>query len=176
MLEPLKDRLTYGIANRIQRRALGAAMRRGRGGRAASLLKMQDPEQFRSRVRATKEQSIEQLDKLVNQFVSTATKRGTKAFFAKDGAASVNYIAEIVKATGARMIAKSKSLTTEEIEMNHPLEQMGYKIVETDLGERIIQLAGRRRYTSCFPGTRETVQSSIHTTGRADESERRGRT
>jgi L-lactate dehydrogenase complex protein LldF len=158
MSETLKDKITHGIENKTQRRALGGAMRRGREGRAVALQKMQDPEQFRRHVRSIKEESIDHLDGLIKQFISNATRRGAKVFLAKDGRAAVNYITEIARANGAKTIAKSKSLTTEEIEMNHPLEQMGYKIIETDLGERIIQLAGEKPIHLVFPASHKTIQ------------------
>jgi hypothetical protein len=46
--------------------------------------------------------------------------------------------------SASRLIAKSKSMVTEEIELNHALEAAGHRVVETDLGEYIIQLRGER--------------------------------
>ncbi len=46
-------------------------------------------------------------------------------------------------ARGARVVAKSKSMATEEIKLNEALEEAGLRVVETDLGEWILQLAGQ---------------------------------
>lgn len=61
------------------------------------------------------------------------------AFKAED---AVSYVSEIVRKKGARSVIKSKSMVSEEIHLNKNLEEMGVKVVESDLGEYIIQLAG----------------------------------
>ncbi|MDQ4043158.1 MAG: LutB/LldF family L-lactate oxidation iron-sulfur protein, partial [Actinomycetota bacterium] len=72
-------------------------------------------------------------------------ERGGKVFFARDGEDVVRYVAELARRKDARIIAKSKSMATEEIELNRRLEEdyadLGLEIVETDLGEWIAQLA-----------------------------------
>src|SRR3989304_200658 len=120
MSRDLKNRLAAGIENRAQRQALGAAMRRGREGRASAVLAIHDNEALRQNVRRVKEQSIDELDNLLSEFVAKTTAKGVKVFFAKDGASAIRYIADVAKANEAKLIVKSKSLTSEEIEMNHP--------------------------------------------------------
>jgi iron-sulfur cluster protein len=112
---------------------------------------------LRERVRRTKEQSISNLDALLQEFVTNAKKRGARIFLANDGPMAINYIAKIAKANNAKLITKSKSLTSEEIEMNHPLEEMGYEVVETDLGERIVQIAKEKPIHLVFPAAHKTV-------------------
>jgi L-lactate dehydrogenase complex protein LldF len=48
-------------------------------------------------------------------------------------------------------------LTTEEIELNHPLEKAGITVIETDLGERIVQMAGELPYHLVFPAVHKTA-------------------
>jgi L-lactate dehydrogenase complex protein LldF len=152
------ERIAAGIENRAQRKALGAAMRRGREGRASALLQVEDPDAFVRNVRRIKEQSIEQLDKLIDEFTTNASKRGAKVFFAKDGQAAIDYVSNVARIHNAKLVAKSKSLTTDEIEINQPLEEMGYEVVETDLGERIIQLAHEKPIHLVFPASHKSVQ------------------
>ena len=154
----LKDKILEGIENTTQRGALGAAMRRGRDGRATALQILDQPDKLRERVRRTKEEAIANLGALLEEFTINATKRGATIFLAKDGSAAINYIAEIARANNAKLITKSKSLTSEEIEMNHPLEAMGYEVVETDLGERIIQIAKEKPIHLVFPAAHKTVE------------------
>ena len=72
--------------------------------------------------------------------------RGGNVFFAGDGEDVVRYIGDLARRKGAKVITKSKSMATEEIELNRRLEEdyadLGLEIVETDLGEWIAQLAG----------------------------------
>lgn len=154
----LKTRLAASIRDKNQRQALGAAMRRGRDGRAAALLTLKDPEEFKNTVRATKEHAIAELDHLIDQFTYNASKKGAKVFFAKDGPTAIRYVVELAMQKNAKLIVKSKSQTTEEIEFNHPLEELGFEVVETDLGERIIQLAKEKPIHLVFPAAHKTVR------------------
>jgi len=156
-MSDLENQIESQIKNKTQRQSLGAAMRRGRDGRATALSTLKDPEEFRNNVRKIKEQAISKVDQLVNKFSSKAEERGAKIFLATDGASAIKYIAEVAQANNAKLIVKSKSQTTEEIELNHPLEKLGYQVVETDLGERIIQLAQEKPIHLVFPASHKTV-------------------
>jgi L-lactate dehydrogenase complex protein LldF len=72
-------------------------------------------------------------------------ERGGKVFFAREGEDVVRYVAGLARRRRAKVITKSKSMATEEIELNRRLEEdyadLGLEIVETDLGEWIAQLA-----------------------------------
>jgi L-lactate dehydrogenase complex protein LldF len=86
------------------------------------------------------------LDRYLEQMADAIEGRGGKVYFARDGEDVVRYVADLARRRGAKVIAKSKSMATEEIELNRRLEQdyadLGLEIVETDLGEWIAQLAG----------------------------------
>ena len=60
-----------------------------------------------------------------------------------DAEAACRYITDLAAARGASLVAKSKSMATEEIKLNEALEEAGLRVVETDLGEWILQLAGQ---------------------------------
>lgn len=154
----LAKKVRLGIQDKAQRVALAGAMRRGREGRALGFAKLEDPEAFKRKLREMKESSIEELDSLLEQFIQNATKRGAKVRIARSGEEAVQYILDLAESTGARTIIKSKSLTSDEIEMNTPLELKGYEVVETDLGERIVQLAGERPIHLVAPAAHKTVQ------------------
>jgi L-lactate utilization protein LutB len=62
--------------------------------------------------------------------------------WARDAAEARQIITGIAQHIDAHVIVKGKSMATEEIHLNPHLEQHGYEVVETDLGEYIIQLAG----------------------------------
>ena len=70
-----------------------------------------------------------------------AESRGAIVHRARDAAEANSIICELVKERNARVVVKSKSMTTEETHLNDALEAAGMQVVETDLGEYIIQLA-----------------------------------
>jgi iron-sulfur cluster protein len=158
MVESLEKRIAIGIEDKAQRKALGEGMYRSRTNRAATLLTLDDPSAFRDHVRQIKEKAIENLDGLLEEFLRNATKRGAIVFIAKDGSSAIEYIASVARAKNAKLITKSKSLTSEEIEMNRPLENLGYEVVETDLGERIVQLAHEKPIHLVMPAAHKTLQ------------------
>jgi len=106
---------------------------------AASLSNWED---LRSEARAIKDEVLSQLDRYLETFVSNAEKRGAQIHWARDAAEANDIICRLTLARGARNVVKSKSMTTEEIHLNSALERAGMQVVETDLGEYIIQLAG----------------------------------
>jgi iron-sulfur cluster protein len=139
-------------------RGLYAAMLRGLRGRAKAIAEMGDYEAFRSEARRIKERSIERLSELVDVFSRNAEERGVRVYFARDGDEAVKIIAGIARDARARLVAKSKSLTSEEILLNEGLEAQGLNVVETDLGERIIQLAREKPSHLVFPAIHKTIE------------------
>jgi L-lactate dehydrogenase complex protein LldF len=94
--------------------------------------------------RAIKQDAIGRLDQLLLELRRKLQARGVKVFFAADAAEARDYILKVASHTGARLVVKGKSMTTEEIELNPALEGAGIEVVETDLGEYIVQLRGEK--------------------------------
>lgn len=105
---------------------------------AASLSNWED---LRSQARAIKDEVLLHLDRFLETFVTNAETRGAKVHWARDAAEANTIITHLTVERGARNVVKSKSMTTEEIHLNAALERAGMQVVETDLGEYIIQLA-----------------------------------
>ncbi len=101
-----------------------------------------DWEDLRSQARAIKDEVLLHLDQYLEAFVREAERRGAKVHWAVDAAQANEIICRLTVERGARNVVKSKSMTTEEIHLNAALERAGMRVVETDLGEYIIQLAG----------------------------------
>jgi len=95
-------------------------------------------------VRRIKEESIENLEQNIERVRKALEERGAELKIAKDGAEASRMVLEVCKQYGVRLVVKSKSLTTEEIELNKVLESENIEVIETDLGERIVQLAGQK--------------------------------
>lgn len=98
-------------------------------------------EDLRTAARAIKDDVLLHLDRYLETFSSNAEKRGAVVHWACDAAEANSIICKLTRERGARTIVKSKSMTTEETHLNDALEAEGMQVVETDLGEYIIQLA-----------------------------------
>src|SRR5215510_317780 len=98
-------------------------------------------EALRTQARAIKDEALSHLDRYLKEFVRNAESRGAKIHRARDAAEANAIICKLAAEHSARIIVKSKSMTTEETHLNTALEAAGMQVVETDLGEYIIQLA-----------------------------------
>ena len=96
-----------------------------------------------ARIRA---HTLAHLDRYVDEFATNVEARGGKVFFAADAAEARRYVVDLAQQQRAKLIVKSKSMVTEEIELNPALESIGAKVVETDLGEFILQLAHEKPF------------------------------
>ncbi|MEO6633416.1 MAG: LUD domain-containing protein, partial [Mucilaginibacter sp.] len=94
---------------------------------------------------------MENLDKILPEFEANFQKRGGKVIWANDAEEANREILNIIKKAGAKTVVKSKSMATEEIQMNEFLEAHHIESLETDLGEYIVQLLGQRPYHIVTP-------------------------
>ena len=85
--------------------------------------------------------AIEDLDLLLVELAENVRKFGGHVFFAEHGRAAVDYCLKIAEKNRVKSIVKGKSMVTEEIDLNRSLIASGIEVVESDLGEYIIQLA-----------------------------------
>ncbi|HHV80045.1 MAG TPA: LUD domain-containing protein [Firmicutes bacterium] len=90
------------------------------------------------RLREIKAYSIANLDTLLPQAISSLQAAGCKVFYAKTGKEAVDYILSVVK---GGTVVKSKTNAGKEVGLVEALEAKGVRVVETDLGDRIVQLA-----------------------------------
>jgi len=93
-------------------------------------------------VRRVKEKCVSRLPELFERFKAEAEAVGVVVHQATDSAAASDIVKRLAKERGVKSIVKMKSMLTEEIELNRRLQDDGLEVVETDLGEYIIQLAG----------------------------------
>jgi L-lactate dehydrogenase complex protein LldF len=110
-----------------------------------------DYQELRTQANAVKKHTIENLDYYLEEFERNVEAHGGKVVYAKDGTEVADFVLALAKDRGSRLIVKSKSMTTEEVDLNERLELNGLESVETDLGEYIIQLAHERPYHIVAP-------------------------
>lgn len=98
-------------------------------------------ETLRALASGIKEHTLTHLDAYLEQFEAAATRNGATVHWARDAAEHNAIVHGILAAAGATRLVKSKSMLTEECELNPFLQARGIEVVDTDLGERIVQLS-----------------------------------
>jgi iron-sulfur cluster protein len=106
----------------------------------ANAFREYDVEALIQEVVKVKDAGLNRLNELYAEFKAKAEANGVKVHWAKDGDEANEIVARIAAENKCKMIVKSKSMTAEETLLNHRLEKDGLEVVETDLGEWIIQL------------------------------------
>ncbi len=101
-------------------------------------------EEMRTELAAIKDEVRVRRKELLAQFIKNAEAAGSKVFIAKDTTEANEYVIRLAKEKKATLIAKSKSMVSEEAHLNKALAANGIRASETDLGEWIVQLAGQR--------------------------------
>ncbi len=119
----------------------------------------------RRRAAVIKHKSIEDLDKQLSIFETNFERNGGKVIWAQTAEEAISEILKVLGKYEIKMVVKSKSMITEEIELNAGLEKAGIEAVETDLGEYIVQLAGEKPYHIVTPAmhkSKEDVAALFH--------------
>ncbi|GAD53294.1 predicted L-lactate dehydrogenase, Fe-S oxidoreductase subunit YkgE / predicted L-lactate dehydrogenase, Iron-sulfur cluster-binding subunit YkgF [Halarchaeum acidiphilum MH1-52-1] len=100
-----------------------------------------DFEALRDEARAIKEDAIERLPELIEELRESVEANGGHLYLADDAADANRYVTEVAAEEEAETLVKSKSMTSEEIDVNEALEAEGVDVWETDLGEFVLQVA-----------------------------------
>ena len=108
-------------------------------------------QELRTHANNIKRHTIENLHYYLEQFEANVVAHGGKVVFCQDAQEAADFVLGVAKERGASLIVKSKSMTTEEIDLNERLEHHQLEAVETDLGEYILQLAHQRPYHIVAP-------------------------
>lgn len=101
-------------------------------------------EHLRDMACAIKMYSNSHLDQLLVEFEKNAKANGAHVYWAKDAEEYCSIVARILEEHQVKHFIKSKSMLAEECGLNEYLEQKGVEVVESDLGERILQLMHKK--------------------------------
>jgi len=126
----------------------------------------------RDRAGYIKYKVINELEKYLIEFEDNFTRNGGKVIWAADAREAVNAVLEIARKNKVKKVVKSKSMTTEELDLNKFLKQANIESVETDLGEFIVQQAGQKPYHIVTPAmhmSKEDVAELYHKKFNTDE-------
>lgn len=138
------ERASDALANPSAHQAIRAGTRRFLVHRASAVAAFPEMDALRDRARLIRAYTLSKLDVFLAEFADNVEANGGCVFWAKNAAEANDYVVTLAGARGVRQVVKSKSMVTEEIELNHALEATGVQVVEGDLGEFIIQLAGEK--------------------------------
>lgn len=115
-------------------------------------------EKYKEKAKAIREECAKKLPQLIQKFAEEAEKAGARVYQASTRNEALSQIERILHRREAKLIVKSKSMVSEEIRLNSFLEKKGYRVVETDLGEWIIQLARERPSHITAPALHKTKE------------------
>jgi len=113
-------------------------------------------EELRELASGIKEFVIKNLDNLLDEFIKNAKELGVEVYFAKDAKEHNEIVLNELRNINAKKVVKSKSMLTEECGLNEFLQENGIEVIDTDLGERIVQLRKEKPSHIVLP--------AIHTT------------
>ena len=144
------------VANKTEKRALLDAIRMAleiespavrhntqafNSGRYLATAEIPDYERLKDKTRAVKEDAIARLPELLTTVEASVRRNGGHFFLAKTGDEAARYITKVCTDHQVRLVVKGKSMTSEEVHLNHHLEAAGIEVAETDLAEFILQIA-----------------------------------
>jgi len=135
--EEYSEHVPPGIPQAVQQ-----ATSRFVGGRAARVAELPQWEQLRQIGSDIRQHTIENMDAYLTRLEEKVEAAGGHVHWAETAEDARRIVLQIAKENNVKNVVKSKSMATEEIELNHALEAAGIEALETDLGEYIIQLAG----------------------------------
>jgi L-lactate dehydrogenase complex protein LldF len=126
-------------------------------GRTNAWAQLDDVEELRERAHEIRMRAIDDLEGHLAQFVATLEEAGGTAHVCATAEEARDTVTRICVAANAQLAAKAKSMLSEEIELNGALEAAGIEVVETDLGEYILQLAGEHPVHIIAPAIEKTA-------------------
>src|SRR4030043_1283685 len=166
MTNPFKIKIQAALDNRNLQNALDANEVRRRIAREKGYASLSEGlDILRNRAHAMRADVISHLDQYLEVFIAHAQENGIFLHRAADHDEAVKTILEIAHKHNAHLIAKSKTMIGEEIHVNEALEADGIRVVETDLGEYIVQIRGERPAHIITPAVhlrREDVGKTFH--------------
>jgi L-lactate dehydrogenase complex protein LldF len=133
-------------ARAVSDSALRAAMKKATNTANAKRIEafsaVPDVNELRNRASAIRLEVLADIERYVDQFILNAEASGATVHEAADARSAQDIVVDLLNRGNVRRVVKSKSMISEEIHLNARLEKEGITVIETDLGEYIIQMAG----------------------------------
>ncbi len=142
--QALRRRAARAVADTGLKKALASATDHMAVQRGQAVERLENFEDLRRAAREVRTATLTRLPEVLAMLAERIEAAGGHVFFAADAEEACRYVTEVARRHGARRVAKAKSMVTEEIGLNRALAAAGLEVVETDLGEWIVQLTGER--------------------------------
>jgi L-lactate dehydrogenase complex protein LldF len=110
-------------------------------GRAKGVAEIDNWEAIRTHAAELRDRTLADLSSYLVEFERNATRRGATVHWAETAEEACRILVDIARSNGVKKVTKSKSMVSEEVNLNDRLEEAGIQVIETDLGEYILQLA-----------------------------------
>ena len=142
-IPPFNERLREALESESLPVALGRSLPQLSERRDAAF-SARDFEGSQADLGGRRQAALDRMPELVEEFTAAAEAVGTVVHGPTDAAGAVATALQVLHDHEVQMVVKSKSMATEEIQLNAALEDDGIEVVETDLGEFLVQVAGER--------------------------------
>lgn len=165
MKTSFRKRIKNAIANPVLQQALDNNADRRRSAQFTALESLGDSQYLKDNARRIRKEVIGDLYNHLKTFKDQAKRNGLVVYEAADAEEACSIVTQIARNHKASLVAKSKSMVSEEIQLNQALEKTGLRVVETDLGEYIIQLRGEHPTHIITPAIhllKEQVAQTFH--------------
>ena len=162
---PFHSRVSLALHDRQLRVALDRATSHLSKQRVIGLASLENPDAARDAARRLRADTLRRLDVHLERFEAAVTAAGGHVHFARNSVEARRVILELARSHGVRRVVKSKSMVTEEIGLNAAFEAERIEVIESDLGEYIVQLAHETPshiIAPAFHKTREQVGQLFH--------------
>ena len=138
--------------------AIRSSVERLRSHRLEAWGELEDVEELRQRAHETRMKAVRDIDHYLAEFTQALEARGGVVKVCATAEEACAYVVGVCRRRDAKLVAKSKSMATEEIGLNRALEAAGVRSVETDLGEYILQLGGEHPVHIIAPAIEKTKE------------------
>lgn len=138
----LRERTARQVADPRLRTSLANATDLFAERKDGAYAQFRDADAVRAVARAAKRDVLSRLPEILERLAEELERHGVHVHWAVDDAEARDHVATVLRRRGATKLVKAKSMISEEIGLNHHLEEDGVQVTETDLGEWIIQVAG----------------------------------
>ena len=127
-------------------------------GRNKAFADLEEGDALRDHARKIRGHTIANLDHYLGQFADAVDALGGQVHFAQTAVSANEYVLKLAADRGVKTVVKSKSMVSEELELREEMEALGMHVVETDLGEYIIQVADEKPSHIIAPAIHKTRQ------------------
>ncbi len=117
-----------------------------------------DWQALRRQVEEIRSHTVAHLDEYLDQFATNVEKHGGTLYFAATAEEACQYVLQLATRKQATLVVKAKSMLSEEIGLNEVLEAAGVEVVETDMGQFIVQLAHEKPFHILAPAIHKSLE------------------